>query len=126
MYDSIIYIYILYYILAYIQRNVAVSLENYKEPLLSPKSESCFYKPHLQNLLVQIVKSIFRCLELNNENIRTILCLLHEEVCSDVIFVNFPLCCSVQKWPLELTHDRRTILEVDIMAVSVSQRVWCE
>ena len=67
--------------------------------------------------MVEIVKSKFRCIELNSENVRIILSLSHEELWSDVVFVNLPLCCSGQKWPLKYTHDRRTILEMDGMAL---------
>jgi len=77
--DCILYIF-LYYILAYIQHNKDVSLENYKGPLFRPKSESRFYKPHFQNLMVEFVESKFRCIELNSKNIRIILGLSHQDL----------------------------------------------
>jgi hypothetical protein len=96
---TVLYIFILY--LIYIQHNVDVSLENYKEPLFRPRSESRFYEPYLQNLWVQMVRSKFRCIEINSENIIIILVLSHQGLWSDVVFVSLPFCCSVQKWQLK-------------------------
>jgi hypothetical protein len=53
-------------------------------PLLRLTSESRFYKPDLQNLIVQTVESKFRY----NKNIRIGLGMLHEELWSDVVFAN--------------------------------------
>ena len=84
VYDCIMY-FILFFSLYSTQGDVL--LANYKVPLFRPSSESSFYEPHLQNLWVQMVRSKFRCLEINSENIRTVFVLSHQELWSHV-FVN--------------------------------------